>query len=566
MDDKTSVTTRIENGFIFLRIPFSDLDLVRTIPGRHWDKVTKLWNFPADSFHARNILEVFGDRIPETRHLKELSEIPLPPRVADNQIPVDDIPSSIIPSWDHQKRAYWFVRSIWDSKRSGALLAMDMGTGKSKVAIDLICSLQLSPVLILCPKAVIPVWPRQFNIHASTPYMIFVGSPTHSITRRAQTAKWFLEQEPKGIKVIVANYESIDSDSTAFENFIDKTHWELVICDEVHRIKSHIGVRSKFLGRAAVNMPRRLGLTGTPLPHSPLDAFGQFRFLDRSIFGSSFVAFRSQYAVMGGFGGYQIFGFKQQTEMARLMSSIMYQVSADEVLDLPDAVHTVFPVELSKSTREIYDQMEADFVCWVKEEVAVSAANALVKLLHLSQITGGFISDDEKKVQKLWDDTFPEKASALEEILEDLPQDEPVVVFSKFKMDVEIIAQIVEKTKRTCSRLTGDINELQEWQDGKTNILIANIQSGKEGIDLTRSRYAIYYSVGFSLGDYEQSLARVRRPGQKSKTVFYYHIVATKTVDEKVYKALEQKKDVIDHVLSEAKTHTSTPELPIQPL
>jgi SNF2 family DNA or RNA helicase len=269
---------------------------------------------------------------------------------------------------------------------------------------------------------------------------------------------------------------------------------------------------------------------------------------------------------MGGFGGYQIFGFKQQTEMARLMSSIMYQVSADEVLDLPDAVHTVFPVELSKSTREIYDQMEADFVCWVKEEVAVSAANALVKLLHLSQITGGFISDDEKKVQKLWDDTFPEKASALEEILEDLPQDEPVVVFSKFKMDVEIIAQIVEKTKRTCSRLTGDINELQEWQDGKTNILIANIQSGKEGIDLTRSRYAIYYSVGFSLGDYEQSLARVRRPGQKSKTVFYYHIVATKTVDEKVYKALEQKKDVIDHVLSEAKTHTSTPELPIQPL
>ena len=556
MDGKISITTRIENGFIFLRAPFSDLDLVRTIPGRHWDKITKLWNFPADANYARKILDVFGDKIADPKPLKDLAEIPLPPRVADNQIPVNDIPCSVIPPWDHQKRAYWFVRSIWDSKRSGALLAMDMGTGKSKVAIDLICSLQLTPALILCPKAVIPVWPKQFEIHASAPYTTFISNSTHSITRRAKCAKWFLDQEPKGIKVVVANYESIDNDSTAFKDFIDKTRWELVICDEVHRIKSHVGVRSKFLGRAAVNMPRRLGLTGTPLPHSPLDAFGQFRFLDRSIFGTSFVSFRSQYAVMGGFGGYQIFGFKQQTEMARLMSSIMYQVSADEVLDLPDAVHTIFPVELSKSTREIYDQMESDFVCWVKEGVAVSAANALVKLLHLSQITGGFISDEEKNIQKLWDtknDTSPEKASALEEILEDLPINEPVVVFSRFKMDVEIIAHVAEKTKRTYSRLTGDVNELSDWQEGKKNILIANIQAGKEGIDLTRSHYSIYYSVGFSLGDYEQSLARVRRPGQKSETVFYYHIVATKTVDEKVYKALEQKKDVIDHVLSEAK-------------
>jgi len=75
------------------------------------------------------------------------------------------------------------------------------------------------------------------------------------------------------------------------------------------------------------------------------------------------------------------------------------------------------------------------------------------------------------------------------------------------------------------------------------------IQSGGVGIDCTRAAYAFYYSLGFSLGDYDQSLARLRRPGQ-TRCVRYYHLVATGTVDEQVYAALRDRRTVIDAVMN----------------
>ncbi len=76
------------------------------------------------------------------------------------------------------------------------------------------------------------------------------------------------------------------------------------------------------------------------------------------------------------------------------------------------------------------------------------------------------------------------------------------------------------------------------------------IQSGGVGIDLTRAAYAVYYSIGFGLGDYEQSLARLHRPGQSRKT-HYYHLIAEDTVDRRLYGALEKRKDLITAVLED---------------
>jgi SNF2 family DNA or RNA helicase len=74
------------------------------------------------------------------------------------------------------------------------------------------------------------------------------------------------------------------------------------------------------------------------------------------------------------------------------------------------------------------------------------------------------------------------------------------------------------------------------------------IQSGGVGIDCSRAAYAFYYSLGFSLGDYEQSLARLRRPGQ-TRCVRYYHLVCEGTVDAQVYAALRERRNVIEAVL-----------------
>jgi SNF2 family DNA or RNA helicase len=96
------------------------------------------------------------------------------------------------------------------------------------------------------------------------------------------------------------------------------------------------------------------------------------------------------------------------------------------------------------------------------------------------------------------------------------------------------------------------MDDLKRWQAGEAPVLAVQIDSGGVGIDLTRARYSIYYSLGFSLGSYEQSLARIHRPGQ-TRPVEYIHLLAEGTVDEKVMAALSQRANVVNAVLEQIK-------------
>jgi len=80
-------------------------------------------------------------------------------------------------------------------------------------------------------------------------------------------------------------------------------------------------------------------------------------------------------------------------------------------------------------------------------------------------------------------------------------------------------------------------------------VLAVQIRAGAEGVDLTRAAHCVFYSVSHSLGDYEQALARVHRPGQ-TRSVSYYHIVTRDTIDQSIYNALSRKASVIESVVS----------------
>jgi SNF2 family DNA or RNA helicase len=128
--------------------------------------------------------------------------------------------------------------------------------------------------------------------------------------------------------------------------------------------------------------------------------------------------------------------------------------------------------------------------------------------------------------------------------------DEPVVVFCRFRQDIISIQTAAVKAKRKVAELSGHQNDLIAWQcerNGAT-VLAVQIQAGALGIDLTRAAYCVFYSTGLSLGDYEQSLARLDRPGQ-TRSVTYIHLLASGTIDEKVHKAFRQKRNVIEDIL-----------------
>jgi len=290
-----------------------------------------------------------------------------------------------------------------------------------------------------------------------------------------------------------------------------------------------------------------LALTGTPMPHSPLDIYAQYRFLDKSIFGTSNVIFKARYAIMGGYDGRTVTGYQNEDEFRERFEALAYQVG-DEVLDLPSAMHIERLITLNPGTRKAYDKMYHTFVVDVKGGEVV-ASNALSRLLRLQQITSGYLPiDDEGHTAQVGTD----KVDDLMDVFEDLDAHEPVVVFARFRHDLDQIRTAAEKTGRRYMELSGKRDELADWQVGGAEVLGVQIQAGSVGVDLTRAHYCIYYSVGYSLGDYMQSLKRVHRPGQKDHVV-YIHLIAKDTVDEKVYAALDKRREVIEEILGEVR-------------
>lgn len=451
-----------------------------------------------------------------------------------------DPPVQVLPSWDHQRSAYSFAHG-----KDAALLAMDMGTGKTKVAIDLAVNWGSKRILVVCPKSVLRVWNRELGVHMPKTGSDVLILDKGTAAKKRKLAEAFLAN--KGTtRWLVINYESLRSRPMAL--LAQRMSWDLVILDESHRIKSASGVTSKIIARIGEKADRRLCLTGTPMPHSPLDLFGQFRFLDPGVFGTSFGRFRDEFAITHPRFPSQVRYWRNEDLLRKKLWEIAFRVEAEDVLDLPEVRHIEIPIKLSNKAQRIYDELEQEFIAEVNESRTVTAGHALVRLLRLQQITSGHIKDDHGEVQEI--DTA--KRDVLMDILQDISPSEPVVVFCRFRHDLEQIRRAAEIKRIRYSEVSGARKDLTA--EGtilpETSLLGVQIASGGLGIDLTAARRAVYYSLGYSLGDYQQSLARVHRPGQEHP-VTYYHLVADGTVDRRVVRALVKRQDVVQSILEE---------------
>jgi superfamily II DNA or RNA helicase len=313
-----------------------------------------------------------------------------------------------------------------------------------------------------------------------------------------------------------------------------------------HRLKAPGGKASLYFKGLRNHTRYRLGLTGTPMPHSPLDVYAQFRFLDPSIFGPSFNAFKQKYAVMGGFENKQVTGYKNLEDLERLMRQATFRVGKD-ILELPPQTHITFHCALSPQCQAIYRSVEEDFIAEVQGGT-ITAANAMVALLRLQQITGGWVKTDDGRYRRV---DFA-KQRLLADVLDDIGPEEPVVIFCRFHADLDAVHEACASLGRTSLELSGRRDELARWQSGQGQVLAAQISSGGVGIDLSRARYSIYYSLSFSLGEYDQSLSRIHRPGQ-TRPVEHIHLVARRTVDERIMRAIERRAEVIQAILAEIK-------------
>ena len=437
----------------------------------------------------------------------------------------------ISPPWPHQLAAYAFAA---DPSRRGVLLNMGMRTGKSRVVVDLV-SRGWRRVLIFCPKSVVPVWEEQFEKWGNTNVLTLDGKETW-----ATKTAWAHHMEQYAIRhlVFVANYAALLSPD--FMKFARSHFWDCIVMDEIHHLKSAGGRMSRAAASLAPYAAKRIGLSGTPLAHSPLDIYAQYRFLDSSIYGTSNARFTQRFAVRGGYMGHEVIGYQNQEEFQRKLGSIMFSYAAPPSSDPP--LHNEVPVILGEKARKVYDKLEKDFVAEV-EGGTVTAGNALVKLLRLQQLTGGTLTLDGGDIDEI-DDA---KGEALGEILSGLPEEEPVVVFARFRADLDRIDGACFAMKRPCWELSGKRSEVNTWKK-HGGVLAVQMQAGSEGIDLSNAAYVVYYSHGFSLAEYLQSEARVMGPNQK-RHVVYDHLIVRDSVDVKVRKALRERRDVVEAIM-----------------
>ena len=375
-------TTAIElsAGVIAVRPSFADMLACSRLGGR-WDGAMKAWTFPATQQHARRILSKLrkyhttdqfdalllaigpntGDDAPDSPAVAPPDSVPANEQdagqagAAPPAEPEIELPSGLVTRpWRHQNAAFQFCLERFAAGLRGILLAMGMGTGKSLVACMLVLALAARRVLIACPLRVVPVWITQFERHFGIPVLVVsLDEEAGSVAKKQELAAEKLAlAQARGVPfVAVINYDSAWRDP--FASWAERTNWDLVIADEAHRIKAPGGKASLFFKRMRLRALHRVALTGTPMPHGPMDIYAVFRFLDIKIFGPGFAPFRQKYAVMGGYQNKQITAFQKLDELERLMSRITFRVGA-EVLDLPPATHVTYTCDLTPEAQQIY--------------------------------------------------------------------------------------------------------------------------------------------------------------------------------------------------------------------
>jgi SNF2 family DNA or RNA helicase len=553
-----------QDGAILVAAPYAipTLLLCRRLIGGWWDPSKKVWTWTDTPANRERISRAFP-RYPLVETPAAAGEpaqqaagaaagatptpVAAPAATVQPAMEVEPPAGLRLPLWTHQ--VTMFNHAINTLRAHGAALwAVGMGCGKTYAALALIDKYAEQGdrlFLIVAPQAVLTVWMREIINKMSVDWIVLV------LNQKVGTAKDKAALMAEKIElakmldkpvVVIVNYDSIWRDGLEAE--VLKYEWALVVADEIHRIKAPGGKASTYFKRMAPKARRRLGLSGTPAPHSPLDYYGLFRWLDRRVFGPSFAAFRTLFAIMGGFQRKEVKGYKNLDLMERKLAPYTLRIGR-EVLDLPDVTNNMLDVEIGAEARRAYTSMDKAFIADVKDGL-VTSANALVKLLRLQQIANGWIIPDGQELPCTLDNA---KLGVLEELFEGTG-DEPIVVFCRFHVDMDRIAALCDTMGKSRMELSGRRNELAQWQDGQAQVLLVQLAAGSVGVDLTRSRYAIFYSLSFSLGEFDQALARVHRPGQ-NRPVSNYFLLAEKTVDHRIMRALNSRREVVESILED---------------
>ena len=430
---------------------------------------------------------------------------------------------------NYQKYAVDFIK-----KHEQSAVLLDCGCGKTVIALTAIRELGAKNVLVICPVRVAQVWAdeiEKWEHLRGLKYSVAVGTASERVSA--------LERE--------ADIHIINRDVISWLVSNVRWKWDMVVIDELSSFKNNQTKRFKSLMKVRPYVKRIVGLTGTPSGNGLMDLWSEYRLIDLGERLGRFIGqYRQKYFAPDKTNGVIVYSYKPlpgaEKKIYEKLKDITISMRSTELLKMPELISVPYEVMLSGEERKAYDTLKRELV--LGEDI--TASNAAVLSVKLSQMANGAVYDDSGKVKEI----HSRKLDALEDIIE-AQCGKPLLVAYWFRHDLERITSRLNSLGISWERINST-EAIKRWNAGEIPVGLIHPASAGHGINLQAGgNTLVWFGLTWSLELYIQTNARLWRQGQKSGTVVIMHLLTKGTIDEEMLKALARK-EVTQEGLMEA--------------
>jgi len=510
---QTNVVKKIDDRTMEIRFKFDPelLQLIKSLPGRRFHPDKKYWTatITADSINKLKDAEFIIDA--ELEKLLHQSE------EMEKGIEVPGLKKQLFP---FQKVGVAFIE-----KRNGrALIADEMGLGKTiQAAAWLQLHPEKRPAIILCPASLKLNWAKEIRetLSAKDNVQILQGTKPYPIIG----------------SIIIINYDILNN----WVETLQAINPQVLIIDEAYYVKNSSAIRTKATKKLAKGIPHIIALTGTPIVNRPIEGFNIFQILDRNLFPNFWTYVHRYCGARHNGWGWDFSGATNKEELNQILTStiMIRRRKADVLKDLPEKLYSFVPMELDN--KKEYSTAESEFIEYLQQIKGKEAAEKAKKAEHLVKIEAlKQLAVKGKMKQAInWIQDFIEDGSKL-------------VVFAVHK---EVIDKLMKEFKDVAVKIDGSTpiperhKAVEAFQnDPNVKLFIGNIQAAGVGLTLTAASAVAFLELPWTPGELQQAEDRCHRIGQKNAVNIYY-LLAENTVEYKLAKLLDKKKEVLSAVI-----------------
>lgn len=513
------------------------LDVIHSFQTRYYHRNSKLWECKIDYFPIIldklkfEDIQICGE-VPKKfeKYLKMLD-------IYDEQ---DADYLSRTKPFEHQMESFNYALT-----HNKFLLGDEQGLGKTKQALDIAVARKhkMRHCLIVCGVNNLKWnWYKEVEIHTNEKAHI-LGS---RVNRKGKTVIGSSAERLADLKQIHDEYFIITNIETLRDKSIQSQIKKMcsdgiigmTIIDEIHKCKNSQSKQGKAIHCCCSYY--RLALTGTPLMNNPVDLYNVLKWLE--VENHSLTYFKNLYCEMGGFGGYEIIGYKNLNQLENSLNKNMLRRRKEEVLDLPPKIYTDELLDLDSSQDKLYRDVTNQIIEDIDRIMLLP--NPLTELIRLRQVTSNPNILTSKNITNV-------KYDRIVDILESTT--DKIIIFSNWTKVINPLYIKLSSLGYNPALVTGEskdpILEMNKFQSDNTcKVILGTTPALGTGYTLTAANTVIFIDEPWSKAIKDQAEDRCHRIGTKG-TVNIITLICKDTIDERIHQIIKDKGELSDRIV-----------------